>query len=124
MKTSSYTLIPATSAGTAVGNYDGVSTTFSGNAQKAAAYYTKDKSVQTLSWYLTNFEGILTIEATLDELSDTSNYFTIHTVGDGVNPLTENDFINLTGNYTWIRATITSFDPVTGGVINKVSLGY
>lgn len=121
MKTSSYTLIPATTFGSAVENYDGVATDFSGIPQKAAAYYSKDKSIQTLSWYLSNFVGVLTIEATLDEESDSTNYFPIHSVGDGVTPLSENDFANLEGNYTWIRATITDF---TAGVIQKVSLGY
>jgi len=124
MKTSSYTLIPATTAGTGVGNYDGVSTSFSGVPQKAAAYYSKDKSVQTVSWYLTGFLGVLTIEATLDELSDTTNYFPVKIIGDGVTPLTENDFENIEGNYTWIRATVSSFDPILGGDINKVSVGY
>ena len=124
MKTSSYILIPSTTAGSSNENYDGVSTAFSGNPQKAAAYYSKDKSVQTVSWYLTNFVGYITIEATLDSDNTTSNYFPIHVIGDGVTPLTENNFANLEGNYTWLRATVTSFDPITGGAIGKVSLGY
>jgi len=121
MKTSSYNLLPSTTFGTAIENYDGSAATFSGIPQKAAAYYSKDKSVQTTSWYLTGFVGVLTIEATLDESSDTSNYFPIQTVGDGINPLTENDFVNLEGNYTWLRVTVSSF---TAGTINKVSIGY
>ena len=98
MKTSSYILIPSTTAGSSNENYDGVSTAFSGNPQKAAAYYSKDKSVQTVSWYLTNFVGYITIEATLDSDNTTSNYFPIHVIGDGVTPLTENNFANLEGN--------------------------
>lgn len=121
MKTSSFTLIPSTTFGVAVENYDGVSPDFNGVPQKAAAYYTKDKSVQTLSWYLTGFVGILKIEATLDADMDSTNYTTIHELGDGIATLTENDFINLEGNYTWIRVRIESF---TAGVIDKVSMGY
>ena len=121
MKTSSFTLIPSTTFGTAVENYDGVATEFNGPAYKAAAYYSKDKSIQTISWYLTNFVGIVKIEATLDEDQDSTNYFTIHQVGDGVATLTENDFANLEGNYTWIRVRIESF---TAGVIDKISMGY
>lgn len=121
MKTSSYTLLPTTTFGVAVENYDGLADTFSGIPQKAAAYYSKDKDVQTVSWYLNGFIGVLTVEATLDADQNSTNYFPIHAVGDGVNPLTENDFANLKGNYTWLRITISQF---TAGNINKVSLGY
>ena len=120
MKSSSLTLIPSTSFGTANENYDpNDSDTFSGIPQKAAAYYSKAKSLQTLAWHLTNFTGVLTIEATLDGSSDTSNYFTIHTVNGTA--LYEDDVINLTGKYTWIRATITGF---ALGDINKITVGY
>ena len=123
MKTSSYTLIPSTTFGTANGNYDPLvnSGDFSSDPVKAAAYYSKDKSVQTLSWYLIGITAVIEIEATLDADQDSTNYFTIHTIGDGVNPLTENDFINLEGNYTWVRASVTLF---TAGTIQKISIGY
>jgi hypothetical protein len=122
MKTSAYTLIPSTQFGSSNGNYDGVQSLFSGDPAKAAAYYSKDKSVQTLSWYLeSTFRGVITIEATLDSDIATTNYFPIHTISVTTAPDPENDFINLTGNYTWIRATISDF---TAGAIGKVSLGY
>ena len=111
MKTSSYILIPSSSFGSDI----------AGTPQKAAAYYSKDKSVQTISCYVTDFIGVITIEATLDASNDTDNYFPIQIIGDGIAPLTENDFANLTGNYTWIKATVTSF---TQGNIGKVSIGY
>lgn len=111
MKTSSYILLPY--------NQFLTDTEITGVPQKAAAYYSKDKSVQTLSWYLSNFTGVLTIEATLDTLSDTDNYFPIHTVTGTV--LTENLFENITGNYTWIRAKVTDF---SAGTIVKVVIGY
>ena len=121
MKTSSLTLLPNTTFGVAVENYDGVSPNFDGVPQKAAAYYSKDKSVQTISWYLSGFVGRLKVKATLDADKDSDNYATIHELGDGIAALTENDFINLKGNYTWIKITIEDF---TAGVINKVSMGY
>ena len=121
MKTSSLILIPSTSFSVANENYVPVvdDSAFSGIPQKAAAYYSKDKSMQTLAWHLTNFTGVLTIEATLDGSSDTGNYFTIYTV-DGT-ALDEDAFTNLEGKYTWIRATITGF---AAGNINKITLGY
>lgn len=123
MKTSSYNLIPSTTFNTANGNYDPLVNNgdFSGPVIKAAAYYSKDKSVQTVSWYLTNFTGMITIEATLDEDNTTDSYFVIQIIDATGGPLTDNDFANLEGNYTWLRATVTQF---TAGTINKVSVGY
>ncbi len=110
MKTSSFTLIPSSTFGTDI----------DGTPQKAASYYTKDKGTQTLSWFLTGFVGLLTIEATLDSDNTTSNYSVIHTI-EALAPLTENDVINLAGNYTWIKAVVVNY---TAGSIQKVSLGY
>ena len=104
MKTSSLTLIPASTFGGDI----------VGTPQKAVAYYTKDKSVQTISW-------TLTIEATLDELSDTDNYFPINTIDASGGPSTIIGFDNAEGRYTWIRATVTGF---TAGNIGSVTLGY
>jgi hypothetical protein len=121
MKTSSYTLIPATSYGSAVENYDGVSASFISTTQKASAYYSKSKSLQTVAWYTTGLVGILNVEATLDTDPAAGSYFPIHTIGDSITPLTENSFVNLTGKYTWIRISVTDF---TAGTISKVTVGY
>lgn len=73
-----------------------------GTPQKAATYYLKTNSTQTIAWDLTGLNGDVTIEATLDELPSTDNYFTVHTiVGD-------TGTIDLAGRYTWIRATIAN----------------
>lgn len=112
MKTSSLTLIPASSFGDDI----------VGTPQKGVAYYAKDKSVQTISWAVTGFVGVITIEATLDELNDTDNYLPIIEIGyDGMAPLTMADFVNQIGRYTWIKATVTNF---TAGSIESVTLGY
>ncbi len=110
MKTSSLTLLPASSSGNDI----------SGTPQKAASYYSKDNSLQTLSWYLTGFIGKITISATLDTDSNSTNYVPIHII-EITTTTSINDFINLTGNYTWIKADVVSY---TAGSIQKVSLGY
>lgn len=110
MKTSSFILLPGSSFGADI----------DGDPVKAAAYYTKDKGTQTVSWYLAGFVGKIVIEATLETDNTTTNYFPIHTI-DTATPLTENDFANLIGNYTWIKAVVTGY---TAGAITKVSLGY
>ena len=84
-----------------------------GDPQKAAAYYSKNKSLQTISW--TTFTGTLTIEATLDALSGTDNYFPIST-----DTIIAAGTVTLEGNYTWIRATITDF---TAGTV-EVTVAY
>jgi len=135
MKTASYTLIPSTQFGVATENYDGVSEEFTGIAVKAASFYKKAKSLQTLSWYLNEFQGGIEIEATLDEDPETENYFTISQEQIGnipeveimifpppvYPPVSENKADNIDGNFTWIRAKVFRF---TGGAITKVSLGY
>lgn len=120
MKSSSYTLIPQTVFSTATENYDGVSPDFAGVPVKAAAYYTKNKSIQTVSWYLDNLEAVVYIEATLDSDPETADWFELFNVQD-VGPVTENDVENVEGNFTWIRARVEGF---TAGEIIKISLSY
>ena len=121
MKTSSYTIIPETIFGTPSENYDGVSPNFAGIPSKAAAYYTKDKGVQTIAWFLNNFQGTIHIEATLDADADLANWFDLGVIDGSITPLTENDSMNIDGNFTWIRARIENF---TAGEIIKISLSY
>jgi len=110
MKTSSLNLLPASSFGVDV----------IGTPQKAASYYSRGDSLQTLSWYLTEFVGTITIEATLDTDMNSANYVTIHDLVI-TSATTENDFINLVGNYTWIKASVTEF---TAGSVLKITVGY
>jgi len=135
VKTASYTLIPATQFGVATENYDGESEGFTGVPVKAAAYYLKDKGLQTLAWYLGEFEGGVEIEATLDTDPDSENYFKVS--GDQIGNIpeveimiypppvypavTDNNVANIEGNFTWIRAKVFRF---TSGSIKKISLGY
>jgi len=126
MKTASYTLIPFTAFGisnTIDGNYDGTSPDFNGDPVKAAAYYTKGTGLQTIATFLNQFEGVLTIEGTLEPEADTENYFAIAPEIDSsvLGPITQNEAFNVDGNFTWIRASVTNF---TAGVITKVSMGY
>jgi len=122
MKTSSLVLIPATQFGTPSENYNGTDTDFNGIPQKAAAYYSKGKDLQTVSWFLLNFLGTMTIEATLDTDAEFGNYFPVSTtIGDGITPVTNNGAANISGNFTWIRIVVTDF---TDGNITKITLSY
>lgn len=122
MKTTSQQLLPATSHGTASGNYDGSSTSFTGDAVKAAGYYSTHGTLQSVAFFTTDLSATITIEATVDSDTSTAEWFIVHTVaGDGSSLTDDNEVANLTGRFTWIRAKVTDF---TQGVINKVTVSY
>lgn len=131
MKTSSLQLLPSISHGTASGNYDGSSLDFAGDRVKAASYYFSGKSLQTVAFFVTNFEGDIEIQATLDSDPTSDNqydptsdnqWFEIYKLPSDESTIqTSNTSINLTGNYTWIRVFVSDF---TAGTINKVTLSY
>ena len=67
MKQGSLTLIPETVYGTASGNYDGSSTTFSGDRQKAVGYYKKSSTTNSVRFICDEFVGTITLYGSLDE---------------------------------------------------------
>jgi len=110
MKTEALILLPITSAGSDV----------IGNPQKAAAYYARNKTKQTISWYFTMFTGDISVEATVDADNSTDNYFEIHNISE-TGAVTLNDFIIIDGSYTWVRVSVTNF---SAGTINKIVMSY
>lgn len=101
--------------------YSGTTTIY-GDKQPAAAYYLATASLQTLSWYLTNVTGLITIQVSLatspDEATD-DDWFTVYT--KSCSSTTEINYQNITGNFVWIRAKIVSF---TQGVIQNIKVSY
>lgn len=95
-----------------------------GRAQQAAGYYVALRNMQTISWNLSsNFIGQIVIQASLDTTpTDTGNWATIHTI---VTPNTSNPvyngYVNLQGNYVWLRAVATSW---TQGTIRQITASY
>jgi len=120
MQTSALQLLPTTTYGTPSGNYDGSSQDWSGDRQKAAAYYGGFGDLQTLAFYLLGFTGTIQIQATLDsDPTQDSQWFSVYEyVADAV---TDNFSRNITGNFTWIRANVQDF---TAGTITKVVCSY
>jgi len=122
MKTQNLELLPRTVYGTPSGNYDGSSTEFSGNRQKAVGYYRKPSGVQSVLFNIDDFIGDIVIQATLDADPDQdSNWFDVYTFPDDSSRTSANSSVALTGNFTWIRAHVTGF---TGGTINSISVTY
>lgn len=127
MITQNLVLVPETQQGTPVGNYDGSSLTFSGDRQKAVAYYKGSSTSQTIRFRSDDFPGTVVIQASLDSDPDSDDHwfdaytFPGDSATDGSTAITTDYSITLTGNFTWIRATVTGF---SSGSIGSITLTY
>jgi hypothetical protein len=122
MKTTTLQLLPTTTYGTPSGNYDGSSQDFAGDRQQAANYYGGFGGLQTIAFYLNQFQGRIEIQATLDSVPATElSWFRISDFDSTASATTNNFSRNITGNFTWIRARVLDFD---AGTISKIMLSY
>ena len=122
MKTTTLELLPTTTYGTPSGNYDGSSQDWSGDRQQAANYYGGFGGLQTIAYYLNGFQGRIKIEATLDSdpVTDAA-WFKVNEFDSTSTSTTNNFSVNITGNFTWIRANVEDFD---AGTITKLYMSY
>jgi hypothetical protein len=122
MKTTTLELLPTTTYGTPSGNYDGSSQDWSGDRQQAANYYGGFGGLQTIAYYLNEFKGRIKIEATLDSdpVTDAA-WFKVNEFDSTSTTTTNNFSVNITGNFTWIRANVEDFD---AGTITKLYMSY
>lgn len=93
--------------------------TVNGERQQAASYYFGNKELQTLTWTLTAFTGLVSIQATLVEDPTEDDWFTAYTISG--NNTTMTSYHNLLGNFVWLRAKVTGFQQ---GVIQSVKVSY
>ena len=122
MKTTTLELLPTTTYGTPSGNYDGSSQDWSGDRQQAANYYGGFGGLQTIAYYLNGFQGRIKIEATLDSDPTTdAAWFKVNEFDSTSSTTTNNFSVNITGNFTWIRANVEDFD---AGTITKLYMSY
>lgn len=122
MKTTTLQLLPTTTYGTPSGNYDGSSQDWSGDDQQAANYYGGFGGLQTVAFFLNNFQGKIKIEATLDFAPALdSDWFKVYEFVSNASPTTNNFSTNITGNFTWMRANVEDFSQ---GTITKLMLSY
>lgn len=103
------------------GTYDGSSLDWSSYPVKAAAYYRGRVGIQTVLFNLNTVEGLIHIEATLDDNPDSADWFEVDVFGDLNSVITTYYTSTITGNFTWLRARVQGF---TTGTINTVSVTY
>lgn len=122
MKTTTLQLLPTTSYGTPSGNYDGSSQDFDGVRQQAANYYGGFGGLQTVAIFLNGFQGRIRIQASLDsDPTADAQWFRVYDFDSTSSATTNNFSVNITGNFTWIRANVVDFD---AGTISKIMLSY
>ena len=122
MKTTTLQLLPTTSYGTPSGNYDGSSQDFDGVRQQAANYYGGFGGLQTVAIFLNGFQGRIRIQASLDsDPTVDAQWFRVYDFDSTSSATTNNFSVNITGNFTWMRANIVDFD---AGTISKIMLSY
>lgn len=107
------TLLPTTVYGTASGNYDGSSQDFYGDSKPAANYYNGQGNLQTLTYQVSDFVGIVTVQATLQNDTPEAAWFDIDTYGDGSSVLNEHHPVSVVGNFAHLRVRVTQFDSGT-----------
>lgn len=114
-------LVSDVTYGTPSGNYDGSSQEWSSNAVPAASYYGGQGSLQTITYRLQDFVGIITIRATLNDQQESAPWFEIATYSDGTTVETGTITVNVVGNFTWLKAEITDF---SSGTIQSITAAY
>lgn len=119
--TNTQTMLSNVIYGQASGNYDGSSQLFYSNAMPAANYYGGNGNIQTIFYNLSAFVGIITIQATLNDMPEQAQWFDISERGDGLTPDTGLTSSSVTGNFSWLRARVEAFD---AGSIASVSVVY
>ena len=115
------TILDTTVYGEASGNYDGSSQDFYSDAVRAANYYGGQGAIQTATIQVTNFIGVITLQATLADQLGQAAWFDVAEYGDISSVMTDYHPITVTGNFTFMRARITNFD---AGTINFITLTY
>lgn len=116
-----YSLLSTTTVGTPSGNYDGSTNHFVGSPQPAVDYYAGQGSIQTVFIRVTNFTGVISIQATLNDNPDQAQWVDAYEYDSASTVITDYHPVTLTGNYTFMRVSVTGFD---AGTINFVTLSY
>ena len=115
------TLLPSTTFGVPSGNYNGSNSAFIGNAVPAANFYAGQGITQTAFIQVTNFAGVITLQATLGDIPEQAAWFDLESYGTANAATTGTVALTEIGNFVFIRAAVTDF---TAGTVNTVTAAY
>ena len=115
----SLTLVPALEWGTPSGTYTG-NNVYVGDAVPAANYYAGQGYIQTFLYNVANFDGTITVEATLQDIPETAAWFVVNASGNVGNTVTQITSNSVIGNFSWLRARVD----FTAGNVNSVTANY
>lgn len=121
MDVNTLTILGPTQHGVPSGNYDGSSLDFDSDGAKGVGYYRGQGSIQTVYQRITGFQGVIVLQATLDQNWQTANWVDVNTFDNADTPASGVYPVTLTGNYTWVRARITDF---SAGRIDSITIVY
>ena len=121
--TTSITLLPTTTFGTAQGAYDGSSAAFDSDKVKGDGYYGFSDGVHTVQTRITSLVATVKIQGTLVKDPANTDWVDIVSVNttDGSTAVTNSFLNNFTGNFVWIRIAVSDF---TAGTINNVFMAH
>lgn len=118
MAQTSTTLIGSTVYGASSGNYDGSSASFSSDNVKGDGYYSQADGVHTVAYHVAStFTGSIKMQGSLATTPTESDWFDISGTTFTADQSTLTSSYNFTGNFVWVRATVTEF---TAGTITKI----
>ena len=92
--------------------------TVTGEPYKGDGYYGRADGFHTVQYNVTGFSGTIKMQGTLATTPVESDYFDI--TGTTETGTTGSYFKNFTGNYVWVRASVT----YTDGTIQSILLNH
>jgi hypothetical protein len=98
--------------------YDGSTTSLSSDSVKGDGYYSQSDGLHTVAYHVqSTFVGSIKMQGSLATTPTDSDWFDIAGTSFTADGSTLVSSYNFTGNFVWVRATVTGF---TAGTINKI----
>jgi len=111
-------IISNTAHGASNGAYNGTDLDWYSSKYQGRGYYGYSDGLHTFSYKVTGLVGQIGIQASLATNPTEDDWFgATELLGNETVTFTKSGFINVTGNFVWIRIAITNF---TAGTINRV----
>lgn len=106
------------------------STLFHSNPEKGDGYFGAADGLHTVTYTMTsNFNGTATVQATLATMPLESDWFLVDGTAksyatNNTSTLAVTQFVNFTGNFVWVRASIQRSADLTNGSVLFVNYNH